>query len=127
MSADFRPKTFKEFADLYGNDYSFYELKNSDGKYVYSRKVRDLVKQFPMLALCSCNIYVTLVKENLIFNDVVKQVEDILNNRPCDNKKLVEMTNLWYNGELVPGYYMDANTEEFLKYIKHLCKQNQSK
>ena len=123
MSRDFRPKDFKIWHDQFDIPSVYDNLVNSaTGEYVYSKEIREYSYKFPMLSLCGPDVFCNLVEAHLITNKLIQQVEDILNDKECDDEELIKITKQWYEGELVPGYYMDANSEEFFDYLKQRIK-----
>lgn len=126
MSRDMKPFEFKMFKDAYPDILSLFTknyVYSETGMPVYSDEEIENASKYPMLSLCGPNVFLTLVNEHFINNEVVQQIEDILNNRPCDDKELTEKTMLWYKGELEPGYYMDGNNYAFLNYIKQVINK----
>ena len=57
-------------------------------------------------------------------NKVVRMIENILNgvNYGSEFKEFEEKVNLWYDGQLDPGYYMDNNNEALVEETKNIIK-----
>lgn len=126
MSRDFRPIDFKMWQDQYPMP-SMYEglIDANTGKHIYSQETIDYSHKFPMLSLCGPDVFCKLVEKHVMNEEIVQQIEDILNNRECDNKELVDVTMSWFKGELSPGYYMENNNAKFLEYIFKQIKQKE--
>lgn len=55
---------------------------------------------------------------NQIGYDLVQHVENYFNGINIDDKELEEKIQLWYDGQLESGYYMEPNNEALAHYLK---------
>lgn len=93
---------------------------------------KEQFEQFPKLNLIGNSLLVMCYNEGIlnstIGNKIVRMIENILCgvNYGSDFKEFEEKVNLWYNGQLDPGYYMDNNNSALLEEIKSLIKNNKT-
>ena len=121
MSRDFRPIDFRIWRDQFNTPSLFSKdfIDVKTGQPVYSDELIELAPKYPLLSLCGPSIFIKLVEEHLINHPIIQQIEDILEIKEVkEDKELYDTTVAWYNGKLVPGYYMDDNNNMFYDYIK---------
>ncbi|MEE3344394.1 MAG: hypothetical protein VZS44_09910 [Bacilli bacterium] len=53
---------------------------------------------------------------------IIQSIEDYFNGAELENKELREKVDLWYNGELEPGYDLSDNNWALADYIRSLIK-----
>ena len=68
--------------------------------------------------LMICHEYGVLSSEK--GKTILQEIEDYFNGKEISNKELLDKTISWYEGNLMPGYYMSENNEAFASYIKSL-------
>lgn len=93
-----------------------------DKKYpMYEKEDIELSHRYKKLGKCGFDFLMICKDMGVCSNDygvqILQQIEDILNNNPVDDADLTEKTNLWYEGKLEPGCYMDANNQAFADYV----------
>ena len=112
------------------NHFNNLVLINSDGNEVplISKEQKEQFEQFPKLNLVGNSFLNMCSNEGIlnsnIGNKVVRMIENILlgTNYGSNFKDFEEKVNLWYNGELDPGYYMDNNNEALIEETKNIMK-----
>ena len=105
-------------------------LVDSDGNEVplISKEQKEQFEQFPKLNLIGNSFLNMCSNEGIlnsnIGNKVVRMIENILlgTNYGSNFKEFEEKVQLWYNGELDPGYYMDNNNEALIEETKNIIK-----
>lgn len=55
---------------------------------------------------------------------IIQSIEDYFNGAELENKELREKVDLWYNGELEPGYDLSDNNWALADYIRSLIKED---
>ena len=112
------------------NHFNNLVLIDSEGNEVplISKEQKEQFEQFPKLNLVG-NSFLNMcsnegVLNSNIGNKVVRMIENILlgTNYGSNFKEFEEKVNLWYNGELDPGYYMDNNNEALIEETKNIMK-----
>ena len=112
------------------NHFNNLVLIDSDGNEVplISKEQKEQFEQFPKLNLVGNSFLNMCSNEGIlnsnIGNKVVRMIENILlgTNYGSNFKEFEEKVNLWYNGELDPGYYMDNNNEALIEETKNIMK-----
>ena len=98
---------------------------NGITKPAYSEDQKNIGRKYPRLNRFGFDMLMRC-KNSGIFNtqkgtDLIQQVENYFNDIYIEDKDLSTKIQLWYEGQLEPGYYMGYNDEAFVNYIKSKC------
>ena len=95
---------------------------------IVSKEQKEQFESFPKLNLIG-NSFLNMCSNEGILNSpvgnkVIRMIENILNgvNYGSEFKEFEEKVNLWYDGQLDPGYYMDNNNEALVEETKNIIK-----
>lgn len=132
MSRDWTPKELDYFVDEEQQKMveTMYQIVNGEKIPLYSKEDIELSHRYKKLGKCGYDFLMDCKELGIFNNDIgkqiIRQIEDILNNISVDNKELIETTNQWYSGRLVPGYDMSYNDQAFAEYVHNLVTKQQS-
>jgi len=73
---------------------------------------------FDLLLMCKENGTLSSEKGK----QLIEQIDNYFKGIEIEDTDLKEKTELWYNGQLVPGYYLEHNNMEFADYLKSRSK-----
>ena len=128
MSRDLTPKEVRMIQEHYNmpNIVDTLVFVSNDGTKtpVYSNEQKEISHRYNKLGtfgfdmLMICHEYGVLSSEK--GKTILQEIEDYFNGKEISNKELLDKTISWYEGNLMPGYYMSENNEAFASYIKSL-------
>lgn len=102
--------------------------KNGNTIPLTTQEQKEQFEQYSKLNLIG-NAFLNLCDMEGIFSikhgpDVIRMVENILLgvNYGSNLKEFEEKVQLWYDGQLEPGYYMDENDNALLEEVKYIIR-----
>ncbi len=128
MSRDLTPKEFDIITKENGEEYCgildivMYNENSDEGTPMFSDDEKIKIKSLPTLSRIGIG-FLTKCISNGVYNDekghnILQQLENYFNNgSDIEDKELLETAKLWYEGQLVPGHYMNDNTDQFATFI----------
>ena len=132
MSRDFTPKDWgiihAENPDFRNQINNIIIVDNNGNKIPLITQERKLeYEKYPRLNLIGCDFLDMCFNEGIFSMDhgpeVIRMVENILLHvNYCGYEDFAEKVDLWYNGQLVPGHYMDNNNEALVEEVKKVIK-----
>ena len=130
MSRDWTPKEFDIITKQNGEEYCdildmvMYVNGSDKGTPMFSDDEKIKIKSLPTLSRIGID-FLSKCISNGVYNsekgrDILQQLEDYFSSgSDIKDKELLETAKLWYEGQLVPGYYMNGNTDQFVTFIYH--------
>lgn len=120
MSRDFTPKELRFASEGLPNLVD--TLITSEGELVFSEEERALSHKYSVLGRCGFD-FLMLAKDLGILNSeqgqiIISKIDNYLLNGDNIEKPLMDATDLWYEGQLYPDYYMNHNDMAFVEFIK---------
>ena len=109
------------------NNFVYVDLDGNEIPLI-SKEQKEQFESFPKLNLIG-NSFLNICSNEGILNSpvgnkVIRMIENILNgvNYGSNFKAFEEKVNLWYEGQLEPGHYMDNNNEALVEETKNIIK-----
>ena len=132
MSRDWKPYEWdlahKEIPQLDPLNNNITIKYNGEEKPLHDEEEFELFKTYSHLRLCGLDFLLRCKYEGITDSEkgrqILHEVENILNHEIKEEyRDLADKVDLWYQGQLVPGHYMDNNNEELVSYIKQYMKE----
>ena len=126
MSRDWPPKILHQAIKMYPEladgvqSLVFVDTKGNETP-MYSDEEKEIARTYPNLGGFGVE-FLLCCKEKGVFSSeigrkLIQEVEDMFTIGYIEDKDFNDTATKWYNGELEPGYYMEANNEAFAEYI----------
>ena len=126
MSRDWTPKELRYFQQKFNLPNMTENLVlniNGEEMPAYSEEQKEMGRRYPTLNMFGFDMLNECLKNGVYHSEegrsLMQQVEDYFCEKEI-NKKLAEKVQLWYEGKLCPGTYMDNNNLALADYLKSL-------
>lgn len=103
-------------------------IEGQEDKPLYSEADIALAHTYNQLGLWGFDFLRECVRIGVLSNEkgqqIIQSIEDYYNGADLDNKELREKVDLWYEGQLEPGYDLYNNNLELANYIKTILNHD---